>query len=263
MRAAIAIASVVVLGLAVYATDNNLVSGEQTCAGKRFLLDNLIDHAACARLRNVAAKVLTEEPVGNELRGTNLWQLMAHPEKLSLEDVNLLNSTRQTMLSTVRRQFNNNNILYEYTLLTSRDSGAEDYSHGLHVDQCNLDFETGVCVEREENCCAWRSHSALLYLNDCGVDYEGGEFVFKNSLEWQKDDDPCYGDDWVIAPSCGTMVSFDSGKGNVHGVNRVAKGRRYAMTIWFTLDPYKSERVFDTPLPCVGDSCKKKIHDEL
>jgi len=113
----------------------------------------------------------------------------------------------------------------------------------------------------ESSCCAWRSHSALLYLNDGGgADYEGGEFIFKNEYPWQKDQ-ACYGEDLIITPQCGTMVSFTSGGENVHGVNRLKSGIRYALAIWFTKDTKRIERVFEKELPCIGKSCGG--HDEL
>ena len=41
------------------------------------------------------------------------------------------------------------------------------------------------------------------------------------------------------------MVSFESS--NYHGVEALTKGKRYALAMWFTLDPGKEEPGFGIP----------------
>lgn len=62
---------------------------------------------------------------------------------------------------------------------------------------------------------AWQENKmvTIIYLND---DYEGGELTFRDH-------------DISIAPKQGTMVAFDVGFGNVHGVNEIKSGQRWTM----------------------------------
>ncbi|XP_071859187.1 2-oxoglutarate and iron-dependent oxygenase domain-containing protein 3 isoform X1 [Bombus fervidus] len=69
-------------------------------------------------------------------------------------------------------------------------------------------------------------YTGLLYLNDFGRDFEGGRFMFvdKNIKT-------------VIEPRKGRVSMFTSGSENLHEVERVQSGTRYALTISFTCDP--------------------------
>ena len=94
-----------------------------------------------------------------------------------------------------------------------------------------------VGVLRGDPFCYWRPHidkvsvdeyeySALLYLAKHGTDFEGGRLVFH-------DEDA----DRVVAPEPGTLVAFCSGNANLHAVERVSRGSRFALTMWFTSEP--------------------------
>ena len=66
----------------------------------------------------------------------------------------------------------------------------------------------------------WRTHSAILYLNNCD---SGGELYFtKFNLE--------------IKPRFGLLVAFPSGAYFEHGVRSLRGGTRYTMPCWFTND---------------------------
>ena len=41
----------------------------------------------------------------------------------------------------------------------------------------------------------------------------------------------------VLLPEPGTLVTFDSGNANLHCVERVSRGSRFALTMWFTSAP--------------------------
>mmetsp|Transcript_14283 Transcript_14283/g.48846 ORF Transcript_14283/g.48846 Transcript_14283/m.48846 type:complete len:191 (+) Transcript_14283:430-1002(+) len=77
-------------------------------------------------------------------------------------------------------------------------------------------------------------YTALIYLNDQGLDYTGGLFSFI-------DEDIAKGQAKVetISPKCGKLVYFTSGPENVHRVHKVESGLRYALTIAFTCDKSK------------------------
>lgn len=66
--------------------------------------------------------------------------------------------------------------------------------------------------------------TGLVYLSDAGVDFEGGLFNFLD------------GDGKVqtVTPKRGTLVWFTSGSENLHHVQPVLSGVRYALTIAFT-----------------------------
>ncbi|KAG6801109.1 2-oxoglutarate and iron-dependent oxygenase domain-containing protein 3 [Apis mellifera caucasica] len=70
-------------------------------------------------------------------------------------------------------------------------------------------------------------YTTLLYLNDFGRDFEGGRFVFidKNNVKT------------VIEPRKGRLSMFTSGSENLHAVEKVQSGIRYALTISFTCNP--------------------------
>lgn len=66
----------------------------------------------------------------------------------------------------------------------------------------------------------------MLYLSDYGRDFEGGRFIFidKNSVNA------------TIEPRKGRVSMFTSGSENLHAVEKVTSGTRYALTVSFTCD---------------------------
>ena len=54
-------------------------------------------------------------------------------------------------------------------------------------------------------------------------DFEGGRLVFHDSDA-----------DRVVLPEPGVLVAFESGAPNLHAVQRVTRGSRFALTMWFT-----------------------------
>lgn len=69
--------------------------------------------------------------------------------------------------------------------------------------------------------CGWRSHSAILYLNQ---DFKGGETVFRDQ-------------NINVFPETGKLLMFPAGYDYTHGVNIVEEGDRYTLALWFTEDP--------------------------
>ena len=57
-----------------------------------------------------------------------------------------------------------------------------------------------------------------------GGDFTGGKLVFHDGD----------GYDRVVLPEPGLLVSFTSGAANLHAVQRVTRGSRFALTMWFT-----------------------------
>ncbi|XP_076238808.1 2-oxoglutarate and iron-dependent oxygenase domain-containing protein 3 [Calliopsis andreniformis] len=70
-------------------------------------------------------------------------------------------------------------------------------------------------------------YTSLLYLNDYGRDFQGGRFIFidKDNVNT------------TIEPRKGRVSMFTSGSENLHAVEKVLSGVRYALTVSFTCDP--------------------------
>ncbi|XP_043288051.1 2-oxoglutarate and iron-dependent oxygenase domain-containing protein 3-like isoform X1 [Venturia canescens] len=70
-------------------------------------------------------------------------------------------------------------------------------------------------------------YTSLLYLNDHGRDFEGGRLIFIDDNNVTTS----------IEPRKGRVTMFTSGAENLHAVERVTSGTRYALTVSFTCDP--------------------------
>jgi hypothetical protein len=82
-----------------------------------------------------------------------------------------------------------------------------------HVDKCNVGYF---------------DYSVLVYLSTFGVDFEGGNFAFKDAM----------GDE-IVEPRAGRCVLFASGPEHLHQVCAVTGGSRKALALWFSLGPEK------------------------
>ncbi|XP_011499007.1 PREDICTED: 2-oxoglutarate and iron-dependent oxygenase domain-containing protein 3-like [Ceratosolen solmsi marchali] len=69
-------------------------------------------------------------------------------------------------------------------------------------------------------------YTSLLYLSDYGRDFEGGRFIYidKNGVNT------------TVEPRKGRISMFTSGSENLHAVEKVTLGTRYALTVSFTCD---------------------------
>ncbi|KAJ8972222.1 hypothetical protein NQ314_000283 [Rhamnusium bicolor] len=76
-------------------------------------------------------------------------------------------------------------------------------------------------------------YTSLLYLNDYGVDFKGGRFIFFNDIS-----NPTK--NVTVEPRKGRVSMFTSGSENPHSVERVSEGLRFAITVSFTCDPLKA-----------------------
>jgi predicted 2-oxoglutarate/Fe(II)-dependent dioxygenase YbiX len=75
---------------------------------------------------------------------------------------------------------------------------------------------------------SYHHSAALLYLNDCGTDYEGGLLRF-----------PAF--EQEITPKAGMLVGFMCDRNYQHEVTPIQHGQRYAITIWVTQDAEHAE----------------------
>ncbi|XP_068065471.1 2-oxoglutarate and iron-dependent oxygenase domain-containing protein 3 isoform X1 [Anomalospiza imberbis] len=72
-------------------------------------------------------------------------------------------------------------------------------------------------------------YTSLLYLSDYSKDFGGGRFVFMDADSNK-----------TVEPRAGRVSFFTSGSENLHRVERVQWGTRFAITISFTCDPQHS-----------------------
>ncbi|KAM3860148.1 2-oxoglutarate and iron-dependent oxygenase domain-containing protein 3 [Diretmus argenteus] len=79
-------------------------------------------------------------------------------------------------------------------------------------------------------------YTSLLYLSDYGSDFTGGRFIFM---------DP--NGNRTVEPRAGRISFFSSGSENLHRVEKVTWGTRYAITVSFTCDP--AHAISDPALP--------------
>ena len=70
--------------------------------------------------------------------------------------------------------------------------------------------------------------TAILYLNSCGADYEGGLLRFSSTQQ-------------EVIPQKGLLVGFLSGPEYQHEVTRIQRGFRYNISVWVTLDSARAE----------------------
>ncbi|XP_078257139.1 2-oxoglutarate and iron-dependent oxygenase domain-containing protein 3 [Rhinoraja longicauda] len=82
-------------------------------------------------------------------------------------------------------------------------------------------------------------YTSLLYLTDYKIDFGGGRFVFVDELVNR-----------TVEPRIGRVSFFTSGSENLHFVEKVAWGTRYAITVSFTCDPVHA--IKDPSLPRTG-----------
>ncbi|XP_041362969.1 2-oxoglutarate and iron-dependent oxygenase domain-containing protein 3-like isoform X2 [Gigantopelta aegis] len=69
-------------------------------------------------------------------------------------------------------------------------------------------------------------YTSLLYLTTYGEDFTGGRFIFQDT-DGNK----------TVEPKLGRLSFFTSGSENIHFVERLKDGVRYAITVSFTCDP--------------------------
>ena len=115
---------------------------------------------------------------------------------------------RIKLCKAIRLHFGETRPLYLAGAMNTRKTPGCGISP-CHVDQANIGYY---------------DYSAVLYHNTHGVDFEGGNFLFRD-LE---------GDE-IVEPKAGRCVLFTSGAEHLHQVETVTSGVRYAMGMWFTL----------------------------
>ncbi|CAO1318851.1 unnamed protein product [Diamesa serratosioi] len=73
-------------------------------------------------------------------------------------------------------------------------------------------------------------YTSLVYLTNFSKDFTGGRFIFIDT------DDKGNNKTVVVEPKAGRVLGFTSGYENIHFVEKVTSGIRYALTVSFTCD---------------------------
>ena len=119
----------------------------------------------------------------------------------------------------------------------------------------------------------WRFHfSAVLWLNDAGRDFDGGELAFYRASATEKAPDDFYHNATapalLVSPSVGRAAFFSSGWENVHGIKPVTRGQRWALTTMFMVQDEPAPRMPSrtrTPLSTPADARQSvdDVHDRV
>jgi hypothetical protein len=90
--------------------------------------------------------------------------------------------------------------------------------------QMNIHKDNGY--ENEEHILGMREFTSVMYLND---NFEGGETIIlkENSNEIE----------YKCKPQKGSVLIFKSDESCLHGVNKIEKGERLVLSMWFTKNP--------------------------
>ncbi|XP_061687561.1 prolyl 3-hydroxylase 1 isoform X2 [Syngnathoides biaculeatus] len=221
----------------------------QLNGSQRVLLDGVLTDVECMELRRLSNAAAfkgdgyhghpSPHSTADMFQGITILKAlkMAQEGMVSLMDVRLFLDVSEKVRKVLESYFRLSSQLYfSYSHLVCRSAIEEkqktrnDLSHPVHVDNCLLVSELNECL-KEPLAFTHRDYSAILYLND---DFEGGDFIFTEI------------DAKVVTatvrPLCGRVVGFGAGKENTHGVRTVTKGQRYAVALWFTLDPAHEEK---------------------
>ncbi|KAM9537445.1 2-oxoglutarate and iron-dependent oxygenase domain-containing protein 3 isoform 2-T2 [Guaruba guarouba] len=181
----------------------------------RGVTDAVITREEAERIRRIAERGLS---LGGSDGGASILDLHSGALSLGKHFVNLYRDVRQRIQQRIAQAFGINSSAMYLTKPTffSRINNTEaktthdEYWHP-HVDKVTYgSFD----------------YTSLLYLSDYSEDFGGGRFVFMDA-----------GSNKTIEPQAGRVSFFTSGSENLHRVEKVQWGTRYAITISFTCNP--------------------------
>ncbi|XP_074121128.1 2-oxoglutarate and iron-dependent oxygenase domain-containing protein 3 isoform X3 [Sminthopsis crassicaudata] len=181
----------------------------------RGITDIVITKEEAQQLRRIAEKGLS---LGGSEGGASILDLHSGALSFGKHFVNLYSDVRQKIQHAIGQAFDINISSMYLTKPTffSRINSTEaktthdEYWHP-HIDKVTYgSFD----------------YTSLLYLSDYMTDFGGGRFVFMEE-----------GFNKTVEPKVGRVSFFTSGSENLHQVEKVHWGTRYAITISFTCNP--------------------------
>ena len=198
----------------------------------RIVLDSIIEEHEADVLHNLAVKGLS---LGGGSGGASIFDL--HSGALSKNDsfINIKALPAYKKLFTQRElQVYRDTKLRILSVISKMFGVPESSLHLTHPTFFSrLDSRPAVTPHDEY----WHPHidkeqyesfhyTSLIYLTTFGEDFEGGRFIFID-----KD-----GVNRTVEPRKGRISAFTSGSENVHHVEKVTSGTRYALTVAFSCD---------------------------
>lgn len=199
----------------------------------QLVIDEFITRRECARLRRLHDSHAVSNPgfYVKTYRTAHQEQLVSGASVTALEYLDGIRERIRTSLvevAGIRRT-----IYPQFTDLVSIRRGGVFTAHG---DNCQWNRER---LQWELNGDYSRKYSAIVYLNDCGRDYSGGELAFFHTHF--SDGQLHYERSRVVVPQAGRLVLFSSGPENIHATRPLRSGVRYSMAMWFCVNKIFSE----------------------
>ena len=199
----------------------------------RVVMDGIINSDESEKLLNIALKgmsyggsaggpTILDLHSGALTRGQkfiNIYKVFENQNKqiFTQEDFKVYRTTKNKIRDTIANEFRiDKEKLYLtkptfFSRMTSKPARTkhDEYWHP-HVDR--ITYESFY-------------YTSLLYLSDYNKNFTGGRFVFVDSNA-----------NHTVEPRVGRLSFFTSGSENVHHVEKVSSGTRYAITVSFTCD---------------------------
>lgn len=182
------------------------------------ILNNFIEQDQIDKINALMSPHVRETPRNNVFSALG-WQSAAEAAKVGFESKTPmdtqggdLTTTLQNCLEEMRKFYGVDDLVLVNAFYTvMRDGSAVE----LHCDNCNLDgspLDPSVEIEPNE----W---SAILYLNSCGKEFEGGEIYFPKQ-------------ELTYSPVAGDFIHFKTDVDHPHEVLEVKSGDRACLVIF-------------------------------
>jgi hypothetical protein len=214
------------------------VAGCSPSACARVVIEDFVTKEEAAQLRTFAESIMKlggygsgpptvlDLTTGAVSHGDRFMDVYRHMEanklSFSADDIALYRRITQRVLDRVRSEFGLSRLWLTSPNFFSRIQGDkkartmnDEYWHN-HIDK----LQYGSFA-----------YTGLIYLNDYETEYQGGTFTFV---------DEDIRRNHTLKPRTGMLNLFTSGAENVHRVDPVTSGVRYALTIAFTCDHSKA-----------------------
>ena len=181
--------------------------------------DNIIDSTMCDSILNYYT-----ETYDNELNDVNKLPWF---EENTIYWVNLQKTKIQNEINFCRKNIsklvNDSYNVLSYPHLTTLVMWKEGKSMAIHKDNG---------YENDKDILHMRTYTAVMYIND---DFEGGETIIQkensNEIEYE------------CKPQKGSVLIFKSDDSCLHGVNKITKGNRLTLSMWFVIDEQYLEKL--------------------
>lgn len=190
-------------------------------------INNFIDKDLAARIISFLDPEVRQTP-REHLKSALGWEtpakaaMIGRGEKIPFDTDGQLEKVFMAVISEIEKFFGVDAALVN-AFYHVMEPGAK---HSLHCDNCELDgspLEDGV-----EELNKW---SSILYLNDCGSDFTGGEISFPKQ-------------DIILSPKTGDYVFFKTDVNHPHEVLEVLSGQRKCLVFFFGDFGVTSDLVF-------------------